>query len=486
MTVPNPLGLRRGVTGYYSRMSSRDATFIFDERPGHSEMFVACYLFDDDSGAPPLTTEAELCEWMRARLGTIGFLTTRVHRAPLDLDLPYRVPVVDIDLSSHVRLRRLEGDWSDLQSAVANIAATPVRLDRPPWELHAFTGVRDIDGRPVTAMVVKLHHCATDGMGLRELESRLFSGVTPAPSPSLPRPALGFELAVRSVARVPWQTVQFLRRARHTRGAVADVERRMETGELYAPRPDRPVTRFNTIASGKLSLEVTSFALADIRNARSSQPGATVNDVLLTIVGGPLRRLVPEGEAPSDRSLAALVPISLRLPDSRSGHSRGSDVLPTSANQLALGTVDLHTDIADSTSRLARIARTSAEEKSRWMDPDLRLAQSRMDIAPAWLLALRGWLRRHPGTGPARGILRNTMISSLPSPAGSAILNGRPLRAAFGVLPVVDGDRVRHLFAASGDRMWMSVSADPDVLEDLSGYVASIRDELDGLLARHP
>lgn len=484
MTDPNSLGLKRGVTGHYSQMTSRDATFIFDERPGHPEMFVACYLFGADIGAPAFTTEAELYEWMRARLGTIGFLTRRVHRAPLDLDLPYWVPVVDIDVSSHVRLHSLQGAWSDLRSVVADIASTPVTLDRPPWELHAITGVRDIDDRPVTAMVIKLHHCAADGMGVRELELRLFSDVASALSLSPPRAAHWLELAVRSVARVPWQTVQFLRWARRTRAAVADAERRMDSRELYAPRPDRPVTRFNTAASGTLSLEVTSFELADIRSARSSQPGATVNDVLLTIVGGALRRLVPENEAPVDRSLAALVPISLRLPDSRSGRSRGSDDSSTSANQLSLGTVDLHTDVVDPSSRLAAVSRSSAAEKARWMDPDLRLAQSRMDRAPAWLLALRGWLRRRPSAEPTRGVLRNTMISNLPSPVGSAVLNGAPLGGAFGVLPVVDGDRLRHLFTASGDRMWLSVSADSDGLEDLPGYLASIHDELNGLLAR--
>lgn len=70
------------------------------------------------------------------------------------------------------------------------------------------------------------------------------------------------------------------------------------------------------------------------------------------------------------------------------------------------------------------------------------------------------------------------MISNLPAPADDQNLDGAPLRAAFGVLPVVDGDRLRHLFSTSGDRLLLSVSADPEALSDIQGYLSLIREEL--------
>ncbi len=56
------------------------------------------------------------------------------------------------------------------------------------------------------------------------------------------------------------------------------------------------------------------------------------------------------------------------------------------------------------------------------------------------------------------------------------------MQGAFGVLPVVDGDRLRHLFSTSGDRILLSVSADPEALADVPEYLALIRAELSELL----
>src|SRR5699024_7992583 len=437
------------------------------------EMLVASYLFDATGGPGPCGSVNGAHEWMGARLGTAEFFTRRLRRMPLDADHPVWVPAGDLDLADHVHVHELGGGWPALRDSIARIAARRLDLGRPPWELHAITGATDIDGHtPVTAIVLKVHHAAADGMDLRRIETALFTNAPPPGAPAAAAPAHPLETTVHAVARMPWNLLRFARKLRSTSPDVADVA---------APAADRPHTRFNDPASGRLAFDVTSFDLDQIRAARSVVDGATVNDVLLTIVGGALAWLVGEdGVAPTD-SLAALVPISLRLPDSRSGRSRDGVAAPGSANQLALGTVRLHTDLVDPAERLAAVARSARSEKARCLDPRVAHARSRMDSAPGWLLSLRGWAHRRATAEPGRPRLRNTMISNLPAPGGEATMGGAPLRSAFGVLPVLDGDRLRHLFSTCGERVLLSVSADPAALAEHAPYFAAIRAELDAL-----
>ncbi len=482
--------MKRGLTGYFAPLSPRDAAYLYDDRPGHREMLVACYVFDAPSTTPSCRSTEALRAWMHARLGAAPFLTRKVRLAPCDLDLPVWVPVDRVDLTEHVHLHRAEGPWPVLRDIIAGIAAEPLDLRRPPWELHAVTGARYAHGTgAVTAIVVKAHHCAVDGMGMRALEAGLFSPAGAQGDGSVPAPAHPAETAVRAALGAPLQAIRFARGLHSTRGR--------DTGDVIPPPQgnapqdgvdhsappsrDRPVTRFNAPLSGTPVFGIGEIPIAEVRAARAAVPGATVNDVLLSAVGGALRRLLADaGELPGE-SLSALVPISLRLIDTASGAARGLDA--SSANQLALGTVDLRTDIADPAERLAAVAVSASAEKARWMAPEVRQARSRMDSAPAWLLALRARARRASGTSGAARTLRNTMVSNLPEPAGRPAFDGAPLRSAFGVLPVVDGDRIRHLFSTSGDRIVLCVNTDRDALDDPGRYAASVVAEV-GALAR--
>lgn len=74
------------------------------------------------------------------------------------------------------------------------------------------------------------------------------------------------------------------------------------------------------------------------------------------------------------------------------------------------------------------------------------------------------------------------MISNLPAPAGEPELDGAPLVTSFGILPPLDGDRLRHLFTTGRDRVNLCVSADDSVLPDLDAYLAGIHEELRSLM----
>lgn len=475
--------MRSGFTGDFQRMTWRDATFVYDEGERHHEMLVACYVFAAGADTTAVPTEAELWQWMHARLATAEFFTRRVRRSPIDIDHPTLVPAPDLRLSEHVQLHEINGGWTALRDAISGIASRRIDLTRPPWELHALTGASDVLGlAEVTVLVLKVHHCAADGMELRRIEAALFADPDRATATAPGRPALPVETAARAFARSPRNLARFVRAVwRDSWSARTGTDNAVGAEQFdqhLVPAHDRPATRFNQPTSGRLSFDIGEFRLEDVLAARSVAPGATVNDVLLTIVGGALHRLLErDGETP-DSSLAAMMPISLRLPDSHTGAGRGADCSGRAANQLVLGTVRLHSDIADPAARLSAVTQSSAAEKSRWLDPRSSRERARMAVAPAWLLSMRATMHRVTAPAATDRRLRNTMISNLPAPADDQNLDGAPLRAAFGVLPVVDGDRLRHLFSTSGDRLLLSVSADPEALSDIQGYLSLIREEL--------
>src|SRR5699024_5639534 len=102
---------------------------------------------------------------------------------------------------------------------IARIAAEPIDLRRPPWELHAVTGARFTDGPgAVTVIVLKVHHSAVDGMGVRDLEAKLFTrdGAPEHGARSSAHPA---ETAARAVLGAPVQALRFARGLAATRGS---------------------------------------------------------------------------------------------------------------------------------------------------------------------------------------------------------------------------------------------------------------------------
>ena len=475
--------MRNGVTGRYSPMSSRDAAFIYEEGPGHTATMIACYVFDASGGTPSTMSVKALEQWMLPRLGGADFLTRVLRRVPLEIGLPFWVPARELDLTAHLHVHRIDGGFADLRQKIVDIASAPIDLSRPPWEFHAVNGARNVAGADeVTAMILKIHHCATDGMGVRDLEKILFSDDPDAAAGASAGAAHPLETTARAVLGAPYKTFRFIRHARNTRADIEEVERLERESDLLIPRKKRPSTKLNKPMSGEPALAVTTFAFEDIRAARKAVRGATINDVLLTIVGGALhRQLAREGETP-DGALAAKVPISLRIPDTQTRNNRSDHYTHLSSTKLVIGIVDLHSDIADPVERLAAVAESAVAEKARWMSDSFRRARSRMDEAPASLLALRGWVRGNRRDDGSRGQMTNTMVNNLPAPDGERRLDGAPLRTSFGVMSPVDGDRLRHLFTTGPDEVNLSISFDRDVLPDATAYLDDIHLELSSLL----
>lgn len=460
---------RRGLHVTAEQLSARDAVFIYDEHERHPANVVAVYVFDR-SGDAEIPLDAEQARtWICDRLGYSPIFHRRLVRMPGDLDLPYWIPDAGLQLDDHVILSGPGVfDWHEIRGRIAAIAAARMDLARPPWEMHLFERVEGFPGHSaVTIVVLKFHHSAADGVGTRNLESKLF-GAAGTPPAATVEPGSRFRAiaVIRSVALLPYRCVRFAAGLIRTRRAARAVAARVAANMLHEPVARRPATRFNRAARSELVFDLVAIPMRDVLDLKAAIPErTTVNDLMLAVISGALATYLRErGEAPA-ASLGAMVPISMR------GTTHWN-----SANRLCLMSVDLHTDIADPLPRLRAIRTAVRREKQRWADPAVLVRETRLHTSPAWLLRLVGRLRARQAFDTVETVpLVNTTISNVPPVTERLEFLGAPAVSVFGVLPVFDGDGLRHVISSQGDELWISVSADSTMMPDLEQYGELLR-----------
>lgn len=222
----------------------------------------------------------------------------RVVPSRLPLAVPCWVEVPELDLGAHLRRVTLAapGDEAALANLIGSLASTPLERDRPLWQLHFVEGLH-VDGRPRPPIAIfRLHHAIGDGVSLVRFLVGLadpvaVAGGAHAKAVGMVRPARPNDVV--ALARVV---------ARHTRSLM-----RM----LLIP-PDRPTVLRGPRSGDKRVGWTRPLSLAALRSVAHAH-GAKLNDVLLAIVAGAIRRyLAAHGPVPTRAELRALVPFFIQ------------------------------------------------------------------------------------------------------------------------------------------------------------------------------
>lgn len=199
----------------------------------------------------------------------------------------------DVDLEYHVRPWRVAapGGRRELDEAIGEIASTPLDRSRPLWEMYFVEGLAD----DRIAVVGKIHHALADGVASANLLARgmdLQDGpqrerdsyaTDPDPSKSeLVRTA--FTDHLRQIGRIPGLV-------KYTAEGVARVRRSQHKFGPELTRPFTPPPSFmNHVLTPGRRFATASLALADVKST-GKQLGATINDMVLAMSSGALRKL---------------------------------------------------------------------------------------------------------------------------------------------------------------------------------------------------
>jgi WS/DGAT/MGAT family acyltransferase len=215
--------------------------------------------------------------------------------------------------------------------------------------------------------------------------------------------------------------------------------------------------------------------LADHRTVRRAH-GGTVNDVVLTVVAGGLRRwLAGRGQEPAPEvCVRALVPVSVR------GRDRGAGGGTGGGNGISAHLVDLPVGLDDPLERLARVRAAMDERKRRGPAPVDALS-ALAGAAPPALHELGARL-----AGRHAGRLYDVLVSNVPGPPRELYARGAPLLDLFPAVPLGAGQAVAVGVASYAGGLHYGITADGDAVPDVDDLAAALEEALAELVVRSP
>ncbi|MER5728819.1 wax ester/triacylglycerol synthase family O-acyltransferase [Streptomyces sp. NPDC002138] len=443
-----------------------DLAFWRIESASHPMHLGALGVFDaagPDAAARAAALIAERC-------GDVPRLRRRIHDVLLPVGAAAWSPARDFDPARHVFLVRhgsTDADGNaDPHAAAGPLMARPLERGLPPWEAHVLAGPD-----PETfAVLFKFHHALSDGLGVLALAAGLFDEGLPVRGSARPTA----RAATRSPGRPGPASRSALRRLPGTLAARAqDVGQALEIGAAVA-RSGLPLGVPDGLSAesggpaGTRALAGVALGLDEVNRIRKVA-GGTVNDVLIALVAGALRRWLagrgePVGEASGPR---ALIPVSRR----RSADGSGA------GNRLS-GYL-LRLPVAES-EPLRRLGAVRAG-----MDRNKEAGPARGAGAVA-LLADHVHPLGHRLGGPllaqAARLLFDILVTSVPLPGFSFSLGGSTVREVYPLAPLAQGHALAVAVSSYRGVVHFGLVADGAAVPDLDALARALRTELEELV----
>ena len=307
-------------------LNAQDALFLASES-AHSNSNVSLIQIYDPSTAPGgrLRFKSVLA-LVESRLHRSPIFRQKLRQVPFGLDDPCWIEDEHFDLEYHVRNIALPkpGDWRQFCIQASRIHARALDLNRPLWEIYVIEGLDSLLDLPKDsfALLTKLHHAAIDVEQGTEIIT-LLHDATPhpprvePPAPWFPdSPPGDFELACRGVLHVATSPRRLARPIVSTLARVVSAPVAL-VRELMPRQESVPVTRFNTIVSPYRVFETRRFLLDEFREIRRLVPGASINDTVLAVCAGALRRYLEANDELPDEDLTTMTPVYVRDADAK-------------------------------------------------------------------------------------------------------------------------------------------------------------------------
>jgi diacylglycerol O-acyltransferase len=424
------------------QLSAQDASFLYFET-ANAPMHIASLSIYDQSTAPGgLVTLKQIMANVEARLDLGYAFRRKVKRVPFDWDHPYWVDDPDFDLEFHVRHIALPkpGDWRQLCIQAARLHSRVLDVARPLWELYVIEGLDNVEGVPpgAFALMLKIHHAAVDGVSGTELIAALHDLVADTPLPEekawVPKSEPSdSELLVRAGVNSFMQPFRFAELQTRAAPALARASQRAAQDRSAAP-PPVPRTRFNSTVSVHRVFDGIRIPLAGLRSVKSVVPEATVNDAVLSVVGGALRSyLASKGELPAE-PLQAMAPISVRSEDAKAEQG----------NQVAAMVVSLATTVEDPLDRLRAVHASTTAQKEMTNAVGARLMTDYNEFIPSAVAALAARQYTELGLANQANPAFNCVVSNVPGPRVPLYMCGSRLVIQYGMGPIQDGMGLIH------------------------------------------
>lgn len=411
-----------------------------------------------------------LVQLVEQRIPQVPRYRQKVRDIPGGIARPVWVDDNDFDITFHVRRSALPapGDDAQLSQLVSRLLSRRLDRSRPLWEMYLVEGLAD--GR--VAVISKTHQALVAGadapaMGQVLLDDSRHAEIvrTPLWMPAAEPSALQLLAGVATgILQRPVEVVDAVRWvARDATAAVIGLASVAEDVVSVVRRVIRPAppSPLNVAVSRQRRFAVARTSLADYRAVRDAR-GGTVNDVVLAVVTGALRRwLLARGEVMvPTMSVRALAPMA-----ATSDPGEHTQSVPDA--ELYSFLVDLPVGEASPSVRLTQIAAATKAHASRTRASAARLVRADTLVrlsgfAPPTMHAL--------GARVAGSLLRrsfNVLISNAPGPQQPVYAAGARMLEMFPVVPLAGHQALSIGLTSYDGGVYYGLNADRDAMPDI-------------------
>jgi NRPS condensation-like uncharacterized protein len=378
-----------------------------------------------------LTREA-LLDQLAGRIDRTPLLTCRLEERP---DGFFWVTDPHFDLENHVwgPPPQTPLDRNGLCDAVAHLFEQHLDRSRPLWSISLFA----LEGGG-SALVWRIHHALADGTTAARFAERLLWDSADQPATSASSHARNDE-------------GDSARRRTHLAALLT-----REFGRQHGSSP------FDGTVGTTREIGLTETSLTNLRLAAKAVEGATVNDAILAVVAGALRRWIEQHHG-------RLTNVRVRVPVSL--HGEDDEAL----NRDSYFSLELPLREVDPFARLRAVHRATSRRKT---ESDAE----HLDLLYHDLASLSPRLQRWAANledSPRRFALS---VSNVPGPRAPVSLLGMPVTGIFGIAEIGERHALRISVHSHADQLCFGFCADPQLVPDLQRLASAVAEEAEGLV----
>lgn len=421
-----------------------------------------------------------------SRIHQIPKLRQRLMFVPMSIDTPYWVddPEFNVDLHmQHVALPE-PGGWQELRRMASAEFSKPLDRSRPLWNFLFVEGLDTLSQVPKgsVAIISKIHHAAIDGMAGAGMLSLIFDMSPQVKDPKPPKPwrprSLPNEISLITKSAVSFakDPFKFPKILATTASATvkSGVLNRIQSVKLPTAPFSAPNTPLNGIISAQRKWNTTLLEFDRVKKLKNVM-GTTLNDVILAICAGALRRYLDEKGKLPKKPLVAMVPIS----------TRSKEENQTEGNKLSAMLVQLATQIEDPIERLEAIHENTIRGKTYQGAIGAKSLSNLAEVVPFGVANQAARLYSRFNVAKMHNPVFNVVITNVPGPQIPIYIQGHKLHSVMGMAPIIDGmGLIITVFSYNG-KISISPTSDARSMPDInlfSAYVLESANELEKLI----
>jgi diacylglycerol O-acyltransferase len=419
---------------------------------------------------------------LAARMHLAPVFTRKLAFIPGDIANPAWLRGGEPDLDYHVRRLRLPkpGSPTQLEAAVARLHEEPLDRDRPLWQVVVIEGLAS--GQ--IGYYSKVHHAAIDGQGGIAVAQAILD-IEPKPGPGtgqVPVPGEG-----QVVSRLPPSTAKLVASALRSTvaqygrilKAVPDIVTGLARGGAVALTSGElrkkgfafgPRTPLNSAIGTERVFATARIPLAGAKKI-ARHYDAKLNDAVLAICSGALRRYMAGKRGMLAKPMIAAVPVSLRAPGDT-----------TAANSVSMMFVGLATHMVDVRKRMEAIVKASTQAKRLSGSMRAAIPTDLPSLGLPWLMARVAPLFGDALSSKRLPVIANVVVSNVPGPQIPLYLAGMRLEAYYPVSAVTHGLGLNITIVSYDGSLDFGLLAARSAMKDVRRFARHVEEAYEELL----